>query len=306
VPVRERIRLTVEARWFQRLIIAVILINTVTLGLETSAAIVERYGGYLYVLDHAALYVFVVELLLKIFVYRLRFFTDPWNLFDLAIVTVSFMPTTGVTVLRALRILRALRLISVVPSLRRVVAALLSAIPGMTSIALLLGLVLYVAAVMATKLYGGTSPTFFGDLPTSLFTLFQMMTGDAWSDIAREVMSVHPSAWVFFITFVLICTFVVLNLFIAVVVSAMEEEHQREKAEEQEQERSAGDAILAQLAELRAEIREMRESVRVNGRPVGAVSAVGAGGGANGNGVNGNSANGGRRAGGRRDRRRGR
>jgi len=298
VPFRERIRRVVEARWFQRTIVAVIVINAITLGLETSPALVDRWGDVLYVIDHAALYVFVAELLAKIFVYRLRFFTDAWNLFDLAIVVISFMPTTGVTVLRALRILRALRLISVVPSLRRVVAALLGAIPGMASIALLLGLVLYVAAVMATKLYSRTAPDFFGDLPTSLFTLFQMMTGDAWSDIAREVMAEHPLAWVFFIVFVLVCTFVVLNLFIAVVVSAMEEEHKKE--------RSVEDVILAQLAELRAEVRELRAAAAASdGRELaGAMVTAGAvpNGTSNGAHPNGNGA----RRTGRKDRRRGR
>ncbi|MEV5410364.1 ion transporter [Thermopolyspora sp. NPDC052614] len=299
---RERVRQVVEARWFQRLIIGVILFNAATLGVETSATMVDRYGWYLHVLDQIALYVFVVEMLAKLYVYRLRFFTDPWNLFDAAIVSISFIPAAGeVSVLRALRILRALRLISAVPSLRRVVAALLSAIPGMASIALLLALVLYVAAVMAAKLFGATSPEFFGDLPTSLFTLFQMMTGDAWSDIAREVMAQHPMAWVFFIVFVLICTFVVLNLFIAVVVNAMEEEHKAEEA--------VDDAILTQIAELRAELREMRE---LNGHAAVATAQAGAmvngagNGNRNGNGNGGGNGNGNRRASNRKDRRRGR
>lgn len=300
MPVRERVRQLVEARWFQRFIVGVILVNATTLGLETSASLLDRYGWYLHAIDQIALYIFVAELVAKVYVYRLRFFTDPWNLFDAAIVSISFMPASGdVSVLRALRILRALRLISVVPSLRRVVAALLTAIPGMASIAVLLALVLYVAAVMATKLFGGTAPQFFADLPTSLFTLFQMMTGDAWSDIAREVMSEHPMAWVFFIIFVLICTFVVLNLFIAVVVSAMEEEQKKEEA--------VDDAILAQLTEMRAELREMREFAMANGHAAGnghaadGPATVGAGAAkASGNG------DGGRRNGARKDRRRGR
>ncbi len=155
--------------------------------------------------------------------------------------------------LRALRVLRALRLISVVPSLRRVVSALLSAVPGMTSIVLLLGLVLYVAAVMGTKLYGTAAPEYFGDLPTSLFTLFQVMTGDGWSEITRDLMDTHPSAWLYFVVFVLICTFVVLNLFIAVVVSAMEEESREERNEDA--------TVLAEVAALRAEIQGLRQTL---------------------------------------------
>lgn len=257
MPTRERVRAALEAPRFQRFIIAVIVTNAATLGLETSAVAVERYGTALTVVDHLALYVFVAELAAKLYAYRLRFFRDPWNLFDTVIVAVSLLPTAGgLSVLRALRILRALRLISVVPSLRRVVTALLTAVPGMTSIVLLLGLVLYVAAVMGTKLYHATAPEYFGDLPTSLFTLFQMMTGDAWSDITREVMDEHPSAWVFFVLFMLVCTFVVLNLFIAVVVSAMEDEHAEESVQAT---RDLGVTVLAELAALRAEVRELRE-----------------------------------------------
>jgi voltage-gated sodium channel len=121
---------------------------------------------------------------------------------------------------------------------------------------LLLALVLYVAAVMGTKLYHATAPAYFGDLPTSLFTLFQMMTGDAWSDITRQVMNTHPWAWVFFVAFMLVCTFVVLNLFIAVVVSAMEEEHAEESVQATE---DVGRAVLTELAALRAEVRELRD-----------------------------------------------
>ncbi|ACZ86341.1 ion transporter [Streptosporangium roseum] len=258
---RERVRAALEAPRFQRVIIAVIVINAATLGLETSATAVERYGTALTVVDHLALYIFVLELAAKMYVYRRGFFRDPWNLFDIMIVTVSLLPTAGgLSVLRALRILRALRLISVVPSLRRVVTALLTAVPGMTSIVVLLGLVLYVTAVMGTKLYRATAPEYFGDLPTSLFTLFQMMTGDAWSDITREVMDEHPSAWVFFVLFMLVCTFVVLNLFIAVVVSAMEDEHAEESVQATQ---DLGVAVLTELAALRAEVRELRERVPV-------------------------------------------
>ncbi|MGC5016370.1 ion transporter [Streptosporangium sp. DT93] len=264
---RERLRATLETPGFQRFIVAVIVINAATLGLETSAGAVRRYGTALTVVDHLALYVFVAELGCKLYAYGPRFFRNPWNLFDTAIVTVSLLPTAGgLSVLRALRILRALRLISVVPSLRRVVTALLTAMPGMTSIVLLLALVLYVAAVMGTKLYHVTAPAYFGDLPTSLFTLFQMMTGDAWSDITRQVMNTHPWAWVFFVAFMLVCTFVVLNLFIAVVVSAMEEEHAEESVQATE---DVGRAVLTELAALRAEVRELRDRLPATGAEAG-------------------------------------
>ncbi|SFI68056.1 voltage-gated sodium channel [Streptosporangium canum] len=272
---RERVRAALEAPRFHQVIIAIIVINAATLGLETSVTAVERYGTALAVVDHLALYIFVLELVAKMYVYRRGFFRDPWNLFDIMIVTVSLLPTAGgLSVLRALRILRALRLISVVPSLRRVVTALLTAVPGMTSIVVLLGLVLYVTAVMGTKLYHATAPEYFGDLPTSLFTLFQMMTGDAWSDITREVMDEHPSAWVFFVLFMLVCTFVVLNLFIAVVVSAMEDEHAEESVQATQ---DLGVAVLTELAALRAEVRELRERIPVTVTAAAAGAGAGAG-----------------------------
>ncbi|MFI7612591.1 ion transporter [Nonomuraea terrae] len=255
---RERTRAFLAHRHFQRFIVGVILVNAGTLGLETFPAVVERHGPLLTVVDHLALYIFTAELAAKLYVERAAFVRDPWNLFDTAIVAVAFASTAGgLSVLRSLRILRALRLLSVVPSLRRVVSALLRAMPGMTSIVVLLSLVLYVAAVMATKLYGQSAPNRFGSLPTSLFTLYQTMTGDDWGNIAREVMSRHPSAWIFFTIFILVCTFVVLNLFMAVVVSAMDEENAEERAA-LEDTTAHTQRILDELAELRKEVAELR------------------------------------------------
>ncbi|RJL31628.1 ion transporter [Bailinhaonella thermotolerans] len=260
---RERVRAAVESRRAQRVITVVILVNAATLGIETSPAMLREYGGALHAVDHAALYVFVAELAAKVYAYRLRFFRDPWNVFDFLIVGMSLLPTTGgLSVLRALRIMRALRLISVVPSLRRVVSALLTAVPGMASIGVLLALVLYVAAVMATKLYGAAAPGYFSDLGTSLLTLFQVMTGDAWSDVAQEVMAKHPSAWVFFVVFILVCTFVVLNLFIAVVVRAMEDETAADsRAASEKNSADRDDRILAELASLQAEVRALKDTL---------------------------------------------
>jgi voltage-gated sodium channel len=254
---RERVRGIVDGQPFQRFITAVIVFNAITLGLETSQTMVQRYGDALHVIDRAVVVIFVIELLARVYAYGIRFFRDPWNWFDAVIVTIAVLPTSGAfSVLRALRVLRVLRLISVVPSMQRVVGALLGALPGMASIAALLSLVLYVSAVIATKLYHDISPEYFGDLSTSLFTLFQTMTGEAWPDIARDVMSKEPMAWIFFVIYIVITGFTVLNLFIAVAVSAMESQvHERDAAEEAE-DRADLDAtlrsILTELRELRA------------------------------------------------------
>ncbi|MGW2157159.1 ion transporter [Nonomuraea sp. NPDC001699] len=256
---RERVQALLADRRFQRFIVGVILVNAATLGLETVPAVAGEFGHVLVAIDHVALYIFVAELLAKVYVERSAFVRDPWNLFDTAIVGIALVPASGgLSVLRSLRILRALRLLSVVPSLRRVVSALLRALPGMSSIVVLLSLVLYVAAVMATKLYGDDAPERFGSLPTSLFTLYQTMTGDDWGNIAREVMGAHPTAWIFFTIFILVCTFVVLNLFMAVVVSAMDEESAEERAALEKDNSVHTQRILEELSALRREVAELR------------------------------------------------
>lgn len=220
---RERVRVFIESVRFERAITTLIVANSITLGLETSPAVVARFGAILHVIDRTVLAVFVVELLSRVFVYRRRFFRDPWRVFDFLIVGIALMPASGTfSVLRALRVLRVLRLVSLVPSMRGVISALLTALPGMASIVGLMALVLYVSAVLATNLFGDIAPEFFGDLGASLFTLFQIMTVEGWPDIARPVMAQLPYAWMFFVTYLLIATFMVLNLFIAVVVNAMQ------------------------------------------------------------------------------------
>jgi voltage-gated sodium channel len=272
-----RLRSILESQRFQFFIIAVIIANAITIGLETSKTAVAAAGGLLAAVDLLALTIFIVEIVAKLYVYRLAFFRDPWNVFDFVIVAIALMPSgEGLSVLRSLRILRALRLISMVPQMRLVVQALLSAIPAMGSVVALLALIFYVAAVMATKLFGAQFPDWFGTVGASLFTLFQIMTLESWSmGIARPVMEVHPYAWMFFVPFILIVTFAVLNLFIAIVVNAMSkaaEEEQRTAAGEAENATSSGSGegaeaiprpqdlqlILQELQALRGEVRSLK------------------------------------------------
>jgi voltage-gated sodium channel len=266
-----RLRELVEAPWFNHAIVAVIVLNAITLGLETSPAMLARYGELLHLLDRIALTIFVVELLLRAAAYRWRYFRDPWRLFDLVVVGISLLPASGAfSVLRALRVLRVLRLVSIVPSMRRVVNALLGALPGMGSIAALLVIVLYVAAVMATKLFGTISPVYFGDMGRTAFTLFQVMTMEGWADIARELMVQAPWAWAFFVVYILVSTFTVLNLFIAVVVNAMQDQvaddikdTDTRLAAEAQAERAQ---MLAELRAMRGELGELRRRVDARAR----------------------------------------
>lgn len=253
---RLRLRELVEHQGFQAGITALIALNAITLGLETVPAVMAAAGPALLAFDAAVLAVFCVELAFRIGAWGRGFFRDPWGLFDLAIVTLALLPATGpLAVLRALRVLRVLRLASTVPSMRRVVEGLLGALPGLGSIAGLMALFFYVASVVATKLFAESHPAWFGSIPASAYSLFQIMTLESWSmGIVRPVMQVHPWAWAFFVPFILVATFTMLNLFIAVIVSAMQSAREPEAVAAH----TERDAILVELRALRAEIAALR------------------------------------------------
>ncbi len=261
---RASMQAALETAWFQQMVIIVIVLNAITLGLETDDRIMASIGPALLAFDAAVLAFFVLELLAKIFVYRTRFHHDPWNVFDLIVVTIALLPTTGsLSVLRSLRILRVLRLVSAVPSMRRVVMALLAAVPGIGSIIGLLAIVYYVFSVMATKLFGDAFPEWFGSIAASAYSLFQIMTLESWSmGIVRPVMEVHTYAWLFFIPFILVTSFTVLNLFIGIVVDAMQRQHEVEGNTKQdtiaEESRSDRAAIIQEIRMLREEVRSLR------------------------------------------------
>ncbi len=257
---RQSLATIAENPRFQQSIIALIIFNAVTLGLETSDAVMQTAGGVLVALDRTVLVIFVMELAIRITAYGRDFFRDPWGVFDFLVVGVAFVPATeNFSVLRALRVLRVLRLASVVPQLRRVVEALLSAVPGLGSVVAILALIFYVAGVMATKLFGESFPDWFGSLARSIYSLFQIMTLESWSmGIVRPVMEVYPYAWAFFVPFILIATFTMLNLFIGVVVSAMQSSYHEIEAEHAEAAHAERAGLLEEVRALRAEIQELK------------------------------------------------
>ena len=218
----------IESRAVTLGITVLILINAVTLGMETDNKITAEVSNALSWIDRAILIIFSVEILVKFYAYRFRFFRSSWNIFDLLIVSIAWMPTTGaLSVLRTLRILRVLRLISVVPQMRRVISAIGHSIPGMISVISVLGLIFYVSAVLATRLFG-TSPDpnmqeWFGSISASAYTLFQIMTLESWSmGVVRPTMDLFPWAWTFFLPFIIITSFAVLNFFIGIIVDSMQ------------------------------------------------------------------------------------
>lgn len=257
---REMLVRSLASRLWEQVIITIIVLNSIVLGLMTYPGIVAAYGPVLRFLDAVILTIFVVELVLRIYAFGPRFFRDPWSLFDFSVVAIALIPATGpFQVLRALRILRALRLISTMPALRRVVGGLISALPGMSSILVLMAMLFYVAAVMATNLFGQSFPDWFGTLSASLYTLFQVMTLESWSmGIVRPVMEVHPQAWAFFVPFILLSTYAVLNLFIGVIVSAMQQESEASASADRQVLHDDTVTILAEIRALRSEVEALR------------------------------------------------
>ena len=261
---RERIGQWIESPMVQRIIVVLIIVNAITLGLETSQRAMQAAGGLLQLLDRLLLATFVAELLVKLFAFRSAFFRNPWNLFDFTVIAIALIPSGGP--LTVLRVLRVLRLVSMVPRFRFVVESLLRAIPGILSIAGLLLILFYVAAVMATGLFGERFPDWFGNIGESMYTLFQVMTLESWSmGIARPIIDVYPWAWAFFVPFILIATFTMLNLFIAIIVSAMQSMSDEQQKQETEQighlVHDETETLQTQIAALHREMRELRAAI---------------------------------------------
>lgn len=252
--IRSALRSLVTHPTFERLVIGIIVINAITLGLETSPTVMAAVGGFLQWVDFIIICFFVFEVAARMIAHGRAFWRDPWSLFDTAVVAITLVPTTGnLSVLRALRILRVLRLVSAFPAVRRVVTGLLTAIPGMSSIIFLLMLINYIFAVLTTKLFGADFPEMFGTIGASLYTLFQVMTLEGWSgSVVRPIMEVHPYAWAVFVPYIVIVTFAVLNLFIGIVVDAMQSQSEEARSNEAEREYNH---IISEIRELRSEIR---------------------------------------------------
>ncbi|WP_342076361.1 ion transporter [Yoonia sp. SS1-5] len=238
-------------------IIGVIIFNAIILGLETSDAVMAQAGSLIRMLDAACLAFFVAEIVAKLFAYGLRFFRNGWNIFDLVIVGISLVPASaGMSVLRALRILRVLRLLSVAPRLRRVVEGFVTALPGMGSVFVLMAIIFYIGAVMATKLFGDAFPEWFGSLGRSGYTLFQVMTLESWSmGIVRPVMEAFPYAWAFFVPFIMVTTFAVVNLLVGLIVNSMQDAHAEESNAATDEYRSE---IIARLEAIEKAVKDRK------------------------------------------------
>ncbi|HLA36614.1 MAG TPA: ion transporter [Rhodocyclaceae bacterium] len=222
-----------DTQLFKNTIVGVILLNAAILGLMTIPGLDPSMLALLDWLDHACLVVFCIELSMKLAVLRLGFFRDGWNIFDFVVVGIALAPASGpLSVLRAMRVLRLMRLVSAFPSMRRVIAGMFGSIPGVASVAGILLVIFYVAAIMAIGFFREIDPEKFGGLGPTFFTLFQLMTTEGWPTIARAMMEKMPHAWLFFIPFIVMTTFTTLNLVFGIVVTAMEEAKEEEARED--------------------------------------------------------------------------
>jgi voltage-gated sodium channel len=256
---REKVKQFVEKSSVQNFIIALIIFNSITIGMETSSVIMNSFGRTLLLIDKLILAIFVLEITLKLYAYGFSFFKGGWNVFDFSIVVIALLPASGVlAVLRSLRIFRSLRLIKNVPKLRFIVESLFHSLPSLVWIFVLLALVFYVFSVIGTKLFGADYPQWFGTLAASMFTLFQIMTLEGWAEISREIMEKYPFANIYFILFILLASYTTLNIFIAIVVNTMAEVQQKVSVEEVNK---IGTIIQDENEDLKNDIKLLKEQI---------------------------------------------
>lgn len=243
---------------FTGIIMGLILINAVIIGMETYPNLYHQYNNWFHYSERLLLWIFTFEIAIRMMAVRPwhNFFKDGWNLFDFVIIASGHLLAGGyfVSVLRVLRILRVLRAITIMPSLQKMILALLRTIPALGNIIFLMLLLFYVFAVMGTMFFKDTAPEYFGTLHASFLTLFQVVTLESWaSGVMRPMLAEEPWAWAYFVAFILVGTFIIINLFIGVIVNNMQQAHEEMYAEKSQDE-------LSQLREEIAELKALIES----------------------------------------------
>ncbi len=255
---RQKIQQIIEHKFFQNFILCVIIFNAAIMGVGVEYPNLHNITNCL---DEICIVIFVVEIVLRIFVYRLDFVKSAWNIFDFIIVAVCLLPSNSVfSATRLFRTVRVLRLVTVIPKMRLVSLSLVRAIPAMVGIGVLLIIVFYIYAIITTELYAKDFPQWFGGLGESLYSLFQIMTFESWSmGIVRPVMEVHPNAWVVFVSFILIAGYIILNLAIAVIIDSVNEIKETESEERSDADK---EEILAHIAQLNTEIADLKSMLK--------------------------------------------
>ena len=218
----------VNSNWFEFFIIAVIIGNAVLLGLGTSPGVEDNYGDLLHLGNQVALGIFIVEALLKMLALAPRshrYFREGWNVFDFLVILLALVPATGqfAMVSRLARLLRVVRLITTIRDLRLIVAALVRSIPSVGHVMMLMGIVVYIYAIMGYHLFHEHDPENWRNLGISVLTLFNIITLEGWTEVMNTAMEKYPWAWVYFVSFVVMGTFVVINMFIAIIINNLDE-----------------------------------------------------------------------------------
>jgi voltage-gated sodium channel len=223
----------VESHAFTTVIIGVIIANAVVLGLQTYDAIVDRRGPALDVLDLLFLGVFCVELILRIASYRnpLDFFRSGWNVFDFVVIALAFTPglRESTTLLRLARLARVVRIVRLLPDLRVLLVGVMRSVPPLASMSVLVTLILFVYGMVGWSIFGNSIPEDWGDIGTAMLTLFVMLTLENFPVYMDRGMEVHSWSWIYFVSFVLIAAFIVINVFIGIVLNSLEEAREIER-----------------------------------------------------------------------------
>jgi len=233
----KRLKSLVESNPFNNTIMGLILINAVVIGMDTYPAIRSQYGSFLSAIDQMIIWIFVLEISLRWISWKpkVTFLANGWNLFDFIIITVALLPTAPyLSIIRIFRVLRVLRAFRFMPGMAKLVVALLKSIPSLGHILLLMLILFYVYGVIGTTLYSQAAPHLFGSLHKSFLTLFQVATLEGWPDILAVISKTSSGAWIYLLSFILMGTFVVLNLVVGVIVNNLQaaaESHEENTAD---------------------------------------------------------------------------
>ena len=254
----------VEWPWFERSILSLIVLNGVVLGLETYPFLASNFHLQFVTFNQLVLIVFVVEAVIKIIAVAPRFqlyFLNGWNLFDFTIVVFSLIPQTGeyALIARMVRLLRIMRLITAVPELRLIVVTLIRSLPGLGHVILLLAVLFYIYAIAGYHLFHEHDPFHWNSLGISLITLFRVLTLEDWTDVMYTAMELHHLAWVYFVSFVVVAAFVVINMFIAVVLNNL---HKTQQESEITQVSNVRGQIIYELRESRKTLERVERALK--------------------------------------------
>jgi voltage-gated sodium channel len=265
---KNKLRLFIESNIASNFILGVIIYNSIILGLMTYPVLMAKFGAFLHYTNFTCVIIFTIEMAIKLYVYGKSFFKDGWNNFDFILVAISWVPTGGVfssfRAFRVLRALRALRLITRMQKLRLIVQAIIESVPNVAWASVLLMLIFYIFAIMGTTMYTEASPEYFGSIGKSMYTLFQIMTLDDWStEIVRPICEIHPFAWVYFISFILVSAFVVLNVIVGVIVNAIGELSEFHKKKEELKKLRKATNLEKELSKLKKQISIVESLIAV-------------------------------------------